>query len=72
MTIEEIHQQSQEKLTELKNFYESEKQRLEQRFNEEKDRASRRFTQMVAENEQKMRDESANHEDDVEMLQNEI
>ena len=56
----------------MKNFYESEKQRLEQRFNEEKDRASRRFTQMVAENEQKMRDESTNHEDDVEMLQNEI
>ena len=46
--------------------------RLEQRFNEERDRSNRRFNQMVTENEQKMREESANHEDDMEMLQNEI
>lgn len=39
LTLEGIHQQSQEKLQELKNFYESEKQRLEQRYNEEKERA---------------------------------
>lgn len=46
--------------------------RLEQRFHEERDRSNRRFNQMVTENEQKTREESANHEDDMELLQNEI
>lgn len=60
------------RLQQLKQFYESEKQRLEQRFNDEKERNSRRTNELIKEHEQKLREESNNHEDEMEMIQGDL
>lgn len=70
--LQEINGQSEEQLTQLKNFYESEKQRLEQRFQDEKERNSRRTNELIIDHEQKLRDESNNHEDEMEMVQTDL
>ena len=44
--INEIDQNSQTKLAELKKFYDSEKQRFEQRFSELKAQATKRQTEL--------------------------
>jgi hypothetical protein len=67
-----MHRQSEDQLSQLKSFYEAEKQRLEQRYADEKERGGRRLMQMQEEHETKLREEATNHEDDVEMLQAEL
>ena len=45
-----------------------EKERLELRLTEERDRASKKISQMQEEFESRIRDEQAQHEEDIEML----
>lgn len=67
-----MQSKSEESLAQLKNFYEIEKERLENRLAEEKDRALKKQTQLQEEFDSRLRDEQTQHEEDIEMLQEEL
>lgn len=48
---------SEEQLSQLKSFFEIERDRLERRLLDDRDRAQKRYNQMVEDFEQKLRDE---------------
>ena len=70
--MSDVQTKSEEQLAQLKAFYESEKQRLEQRYNDEKDRSAGRHNQMMEEHRLKMRDVANNHEGEIELIQHKL
>lgn len=71
-TIHELQTRSEEQLNQLKVFYETEKERLERRLVEEKDRATKRYNGVVEDYETKLKEEQHNHEDDVNMIRDDL
>ena len=67
-----MQERSEEALTQLRNFYEIEKEKLEQRIMEERDKNSRRIQNFQEELEMKMREELQEKEEEMECLQNEL
>lgn len=70
--IEDINTKSEQSLTELKDYYEIEKQRVEQRLADEKSKAERRYNLMSEEYEQRLREDREQLEDEIAALQDEI
>lgn len=70
--IKEVQEKSEEQLSQLKNFYELERERLERRIQEEKDRAQKRYNHMVEDYELKLREEQELREEDVNKLEDEM
>ena len=68
----ELQEKSEQALAQLKNFYEIEKENLEQRVGEERDRSTRRINQFQEELETRIREEVAEKEEEIEVLQNEL
>lgn len=67
-----MQSKSEEALAQLKNFYEIEKERLEHRLAEDKERFQKKINNMTEEFDQRIRDEQNQHEEDLEMLQEEL
>ncbi len=70
--IKEVQTKSEESLAQLKSFYEIEKKRLENRLQEEKERELKKLTALQDEFDSRIRYEQTQHEEDVEMLQEEL
>ena len=70
--LREIQKHSEISLTQLRNFYEIEKERLEGRIAEERSRAQNMCNQQIEEYEAKLREEQQRREIDVEALQREL
>lgn len=67
-----MQERSEEALAQLKNFYEIEKETLEQRIGEERDKNTRRLQHYQEELELRMRDDIQEKEEEIECLQNEL
>lgn len=63
-----MQDKSEEALAQLKNFYEIEKETLEQRIAEERDKNTRRLAQFQEELELRMRDELSEKDEEIECL----
>lgn len=59
---------AEEQLQNLKQMYENERQRLEQRLNEEKEASRKKHQLTIEEYETRIRDEQLQREEDIEML----
>lgn len=67
-----MQERSEESLAHLRNFYEIEKEKLEQRITEERDKNTRRLANYQEELEIRMRDDISEKEEEIECLQNEL
>ncbi len=67
-----MQERSEESLAQLRNFYEIEKEKLEQRIMEERDKNTRRMAHYQEELEIRMRDDIQEKEEEIECLQNEL
>lgn len=63
---------SEESLAQLKNFYETEKERLEREMNKKTEANQKRISSIQEEYEIRLRDEQNQHEEDLEMIQEEL
>lgn len=70
--LSEYRKKSEEDLAQLKNFYETEKDRLEKRLQEEKEKGLRNVEATKEDYEQRMRDEQMQHDDELELLQDDL
>lgn len=59
---------AEEQLQNLKQMYDNERQRLEQRLNEEKEASRKKHQLTIEEYETRIRDEQLQREEDIEML----
>ena len=59
-------------MAQLKNFYEIEKDKLENRLRDERDRAQKKINEFHEEFEGKMRDESAEKDEEIELLRDSL
>ena len=62
-------QRHEEQLAQMKNFYEMETEKREQRINEEKDRSNRRIVSQQEELESRIREETREKDLEIEVLQ---
>ena len=62
----------EEALTQLRNFYEIEKEKLEARLQEEREKGSRRMHHYQDELESRMREEMSEKEEEIACLHNEM
>ena len=70
--LKEMQEKSEEALAQLRNFYEIEKEKLEQRILEEKDKNSRKLANIQEDLELRMREEMGEKDDEIECLQGEL
>ena len=70
--LKDMQERSEEALAQLKNFYEIEKENLEQRIAEERDRSTRRINHFQEELETRIREEVSEKEEEIEILGNEL
>ncbi len=70
--LKEMQEKSEEALAQLRNFYEIEKEKLEQRILEEKEKNSRKLANIQEDLELRMREEMAEKDDEIECLQGEL
>jgi len=63
-----MQERSEESLAQLRNFYEIEKEKLEQRIMEERDKNTRRLQNYQEELELRMRDDIQEKEEEIECL----
>lgn len=67
----ESHSKSEEAITQLKNYYELEKEKLENKLALEKEKAEKKYKKMVEEYEQKHKDEINQLEEENEQIREE-
>ena len=68
----ELQCKSEESLTQLKNFYEIEKERIEHRLVDERDKSIKNYNAIVEEYESRLREEQLSYEDEIENLKEEL
>ena len=68
----ELQCKSEESLTQLKNFYEIEKERIEHRLVDERDKSLKNYNNIVEEYETRLREEQVSYEDEIENLKDEL
>jgi len=56
----------------LKNFYELEKERIENRLIDEREKSIKNYNNIVEEYENRLRDEQVSYEDEIENLKEEL
>ena len=66
--LKEMQEKSEEALAQLRNFYEIEKEKLEQRIAEEKDKNSRKLANIQEDLEMRMREDMAEKDEEIECL----
>ena len=59
-------------MTQLRNFYELEKERLENRLIDERDKNTKNYNTLVEEYETRIREEQHSYEDEIESLKDEL
>ena len=59
-------------MTQLRNFYELEKERLENRLIYERDKNTKNYNTLVEEYETRIREEQRSYEDEIESLKDEL
>ena len=67
-----MQSKSEESLAQLKNFYELEKDRLEQRLAEEREKREKSYAQVVEEYEARIREDQTSYEEEIESLKDDI
>ena len=70
--IKDLQLKSETALRQLREFYESEKTRLEKRLVEDKEKGDRKYGQIIEEYEIRIREETNNYEDEIENLKDEL
>jgi chromosome segregation ATPase len=70
--VRDVQAKSEENLSQLKNFYEIEKERLERRIAEEKDKYEKKLAIINEEYESKTREEQQIHEEELENLRDDL
>lgn len=70
--LEEQQKKFEQDLAQLKTYYEQEKDRLEKKVTEEKNKGIRNVKSSIEDYEQRMQDEQNQHEDEMEMLQDDL
>jgi hypothetical protein len=70
--MEEASREAETNLQQMKNLFEIDKESLLARIQEEKDRAARQIAAYTEESDSKFREEQAQHEEAVEMLQEQL
>lgn len=59
-------------MTQLRNFYELEKERLENRLIDERDKNTKNYNNLVEEYENRIREEQRQYEDEIESLKDDL
>ena len=70
--LSEAAMSSEESLQQLKNFYEIEKERLEQRLKDEKSKSLNQMNSQNDDYETKIQEDSSQHDEDIQILQEEM
>jgi hypothetical protein len=70
--LADLQNRTEEQLTQMKEFYDLEKEKLEKRISEEKERSNRRMGSVQDEFKAKLQDEVREKDHSIECLQNQL